>query len=142
MTAPTVLQIMQGIETQLATVTGLVFVSDIHPGQITTPAGVVGVPPIDDYHAAMRSGVIRLDVPVLILTSSATDFGGQHQLAAYANPTGSSSVKTAIETDRTLGGVVDDCFVRSFAPLGIDEVNTIGYWGGRFMLFIVAQGGT
>ncbi len=142
MAAPTILQIMQGIETRLATVTGLVFVSEIHPGQITPPAGVVGVPPIDNYHSTMRSGTMELNVPVLVLISAATDFGGQHALAAYANPTGTSSIKTAIETDRTLGGVVDDCVVQSFTPLSIEEVNTIGYWGGRFMLYVAAQGGT
>lgn len=142
MAAPTILQIMQGIETRLATVTGLAFVSEIHPGQITTPAGIVGVPPIDNYHLTMRSGTMELNIPVLVLTSAATDIGGQHALAAYANPTGSSSFKTAIETDITLGGVVDGCYVQSFTPLGIDEVNTIGYWGGRFMLYVAAQGGT
>ena len=142
MAAPTILQIMQGIETRLATITGLVFVSEIHPGQITPPAAVVGVPAIPSYHMTMRSGTFEIDIPVLVLTSAATDMGGQHALAAFANPTGASSVKTAIEDDKTLGGVVYDLVVSSFAPLGIDEVNTIGYWGGRFNVTVEAQGGT
>jgi hypothetical protein len=136
----TILQVMEGIETRLATVTGLVFVSEIRPGQIVTPAGVVGVPPIDNYHLSMRNGTMDLTVPVLVLTSAASDYVGERALAAYANPSGSSSIKAAIETDRTLGGVVDDCYVQSFAPLGIDEVNTIGYWGGRFTLYVAAGG--
>lgn len=139
MTAPTILQVMQGIETRLATVTGL-NTSESHPGQITTPMAVVGVPPIDNYHVTMRNGTMDLTVPVLILVSAALDTVGQQALAAYANPTGSSSIKAAIEADRTLGGVVDDCYVQSFTPLGIDEVNTIGYWGGRFMLYVAAGG--
>jgi hypothetical protein len=141
MTAPSIPDIMSGIETRLATISGL-FVSEIHPAQIVPPIAVVGVPAIPSYHLAMRAGSFEINPTVMVLVSATVDVAGQHQLAAYANPTGSSSVKTAIEGDRTLGGVVDDCLVESFRPLGLDEVNTIGYWGGVFTLAVYAQGGT
>lgn len=129
--APTVAQVMEGIEARLATITGL-RASAVSPDQITPPAAVVGVPPVDAYHAAFNSSRMTLDFPVTVLVSAALDRVGQMALAGYANPTGSTSVKAAIEGDKTLGGIVDDCIVVSFRPLGLDEVGAIGYYGGVF----------
>jgi len=141
MTAPSIPDILSGIETRLETISGL-HVSDIKSGQIVTPAAVVGVPPITDYWAAMKRGTFELEPTIMVLTSTAVDRPGQLALAAYANPTGTSSVVAALYGDRTLGGAVDDSYVRDFRPLGIDEVGVIGYYGGIFTLYVVAQGGT
>lgn len=141
MTAPSIPAVLAGIETRLETITGL-HVSDVKPGQIVPPAAVVGVPPITDYWTSMKRGAFELEPTVMVLVSTAIDRPGQLALAAYANPTGASSVVAAVYADRTLGGVVDDCYVRDFRPLGIDEVGVIGYYGGIFTLYVVAQGGT
>ena len=102
---------------------------------------MVGVPPIDDYWTSMKRGAFELSPTVMVLTSTAIDRAGQRSLAAFADPTGSSSVVAAIHGDRTLGGTVDSCHVQSFRPLGIDEVGTVGYYGGIFTLYVVAAGG-
>ena len=141
MSAPTIAAVLAGIETRLETISGL-HVSDVKPGQIVPPAAVVGVPPIPDYWGSMKRGYFELEPTVMVLTSTAVDRPGQLTLAAYANPTGTSSIVAAIYGDRTLGGTVDDCYVRDFRPLGIDEVGVIGYYGGIFTLYVVAQGGS
>jgi hypothetical protein len=138
--APTIEQIMDGIETRLATISGL-RVSDVSPGQINPPCAIVGVPAITSYHATFGSGRMTLDdITVTVLVSAAVDRVGQKKLAGYANPTGSTSIKAAVEGDKTLGGVVDDCIVVSFRPLGLDEVGVIGYFGGIFQLRAIAIG--
>lgn len=138
--APTIEQIMDGLETRLATISGL-RVSDISPGQISPPCAIVGVPPVTNYHATFGSGRMTLDdITVTVLVSAAVDRVGQKRLAGYANPTGSTSVKAAVEADKTLGGVVDDCIVVSFRPFGLDEVGVIGYFGGVFQLRAIAIG--
>lgn len=142
MSAPSIPAILAGIEARLETIAGLMTVSDVRPGQVNPPAAVVGVPPIPDYWGAMKRGVFELEPTIMVLTSTAVDRPGQLSLAEYANPTGSSSVVAAIYASRTLGGVVDDCYVREFRPLGIDEVGVIGYYGGIFTLYVVAQGGS
>lgn len=139
MAAPTILQVMQGIETRLATITGL-RVNDVIPDQINPPQAIVGVPPIPRYHATMQRGRFQLEPTVTVLVSAALDRVGQEALAEYANPTGAKSIITAIEADKTLGGVVDDCIVTSFRPLGLEEVGLIGYYGGVFDLQVIAQG--
>ncbi|GGK32144.1 hypothetical protein GCM10010124_26170 [Pilimelia terevasa] len=137
--APTILQVMQGIEARLNTITGL-RVSDIAPDQINPPAAVVGVPAVPAYHATMGRGRFQLAPTVTVLVSAGLDRVGQHKLAGYANPTGALSVVAAVEADKTLGGVVDDCHVVGFRPLGLEEIGLIGYYGGVFELRVIATG--
>jgi hypothetical protein len=139
MAAVTILQVMQGIETRLKTIDGLrvtYYIAD----QVNPPQAVVGCPPIDSYRATFRRGVFLLQPQVVVLTSAALDRVGQTALAEYANPIGAKSIPAAIEGDRTLGGVVEDCVVDSFQPLGMEEVGLIGYYGGVFDLRVVAPG--
>ncbi|WP_157251116.1 hypothetical protein [Nonomuraea typhae] len=137
--APTIAQVMQGIEARLATIAGL-RVDDVVPDQINPPAALVGVPPIPTYHQTMGRGRFMLEPTVTVLVSAAVDRAGQLALAGYANPTGPLSVLAAIEGDRTLGAVVEDCIVIDFRPLGLEEVGQIGYYGGVFTLRVIALG--
>ncbi len=137
--APTILQVMEGIEARLATISGL-RTSGIYPDQLNPPVAIVGVPPISSYHATMANGHFLIEPTVTVLVSAALDRVGQHALAEYANPTGLSSVKVAIEGDRTLGGVVDDCIVMSFQPIELETAGALVYYGGRFVLRAVASG--
>lgn len=139
MAAPTVLQVMQGIETRLKTIDGLrasYFVAD----QINPPQAVVGVPPIENYRTTMRRGRFQLEPQVYIFVGAQLDRAGQAALAGYADVSGDTSIPAAIEGDRTLGGIVDDCVVDSFRPLGMEEVGLIGYYGGVFDLRVIAPG--
>ncbi len=137
--ASTIAQVMQGLETRLATITGL-RVNDVIPDQVNPPAAFVGVPAIPSYRIAMGRSKYTIAPTITVLVSAAWDRAGQLALAGYANPTGSTSIIAAIEGDKTLGGVVDDCVVDDFAPLGLEEVGVIGYYGGRFNLRVVLSG--
>lgn len=136
---PTIADIMRGIEARLETIPGL-RVSDVTPDQINPPAAIVGVPPIPAYHATMARGRMTVEPTVTVLVSAAIDRVGQLALAEYANPTGAKSIAAAIEGDRTLGKVVEDCIVTSFRPLGLEDVGVIGYYGGEWTLRAVAAG--
>lgn len=130
-------QILEGIEERLAT-TGLrsyAFVKD----NIAPPAAVVGVPPIESYQEAYGRGKYSFQPTITVLTSAALDRTGQLDLADYASVSGSLSVFAAIEADRTLGGAAEDCQVVSFRPLAQEEVGAIGYYGGLFVLNVLAK---
>lgn len=139
MAAPSIAAIMAGIETRLATITGL-RVNDVSPGQITPPCAIVGVPEIPNYHGTFGRAKWQLEPTVTVFTSAAHDRAGQLMLAGYADHSGATSIAAAVEADKTLGGVVDDCIVVSFRPLGLDEVGQIGYYGGVFQLRVLAPG--
>jgi hypothetical protein len=141
MAAPTLQQIMEALETACATISGLRH-SAIVNGQISPPHLMVGVPPVEDYHGTMASGYLLTEFPITIFTSSAVDRVGQLLLAEFANPTGARSIKAAVELDKTLGGVVDDCYVTSFRPLGLVNVGApdAQYLAGTFQVKIIAKG--
>jgi len=138
-TAANLTGIMQAIGTRLSTISGLrvtAYVSD----QVNPPAAVVGVPPIPQYHGTFAHGKFQLEIPVTVLVSKVVDRIDQPALAAFADISGTNSIHAAIEADKTLGGTVDNCIVASFRPLGLDEVGALGYYGGEFVLRIIASG--
>jgi hypothetical protein len=139
MTAPTLIAIRAGIATRLETISGL-NVTDYRPGQIQTPAAVVGVPPVDDYQLVMRRGAWELTPTILVFVSAAVDVWRADALSEYLDHTGTKSIAAAIAADKTLGGVVDSCHVRSSRVLGVDEVGAIGYYGGELELYIATGG--
>lgn len=139
MATPTILEVMQAIESALDNITGLrttEFIKD----QMSPPFAMVGVPDIPDYHGAFRSGSMTISPRVYVFTSAVVDRIGQAKLAAYANPVGAESIKAAVEADNTLGGVVAQVVVKSFRPLGAEEMGAMGYYGGVFDLYVVATG--
>lgn len=138
--------IMDGLEARLATISGL-RVSDVVPDQINPPQAFVGVPPVTDYHGSMRMGLTRLEVPVWVMVSAALDRIGQRRLAEFASPSGTASIRAAVEAPdpdgrKRLGGVsgVQDVMVRDFRPLGREEVGAIGYFGGLWTVLVEIDG--
>jgi hypothetical protein len=132
-------QIAAGIETRLKTITGL-NVARYFTGSITPPQAIVGIPAIPEYYSTMAKRIMTLEGQVHIFTGSAVDIEGQRALAKYANPSGTYSVKAAFEADRKLGGAVEDCLVKEFRPLNLEEYSAFQYYGGVFTLQIYARG--
>lgn len=63
------------------------------------------------YHGAMQNGHGNWTITVQALVGLASDRGAQELLDRLLESSGSASVRAAIETDKTLGGVVDNCIV-------------------------------
>lgn len=132
-------QIVDGIADRLGTIAGLNVVR-YFPGAITPPVAVVGIPTITEYHSSMGRALMALEAPVHVFTGSQVDVEGQRKLAGFANPTGALSFKAAIEADRKLNNRVEDCIVREFRPLNLEEYSALNYFGGVFTLQIYARG--
>lgn len=136
----TVQQVMEGIEARLLTIEGL-RVASYAPDQINPPQAIVGVPPVPNYRASFGSaGELQIQPTITILVSAALDRVGQQKLASYVDKTGTQSVYAAIEADKTLGLSNVECIVRSFQPLGLQDVGVLGYYGGVFTLDCMATG--
>ncbi len=135
----TVQEVMEGVAARLRTINGL-RVSYFTPDQINPPHAAVGMPEIVNYHAAMARGLVELALGVQVFVPGVDDRTGQNALAAYANPTGDSSVITAIEADKRLDGAVSDCIVASFRPFGRQEISGAQIYVGEFSLRIYASG--
>jgi hypothetical protein len=137
--APTIGQIVEGIETRLETISGLRAVEYV-PDAINPPQAVVDFSGDINYHETFIHGKQRLELTVIILVSRVVDRVGNAALAAYASTTGTNSIHAAIEGDATLGGIVDDCTVTSFRRLGQQEIDGLGFYGGVFTLRVTAAG--
>lgn len=138
--AATIPEIMAGLKDRLAAVSGL-RATDYAPDNPSPPCVFPLVPAIPSYREAMRRGTYVIPFRIAILTGAQLDRAGQKALAGYANPTGALSVRAALEdTDKTLGGIVDDLIVDGFDPDGLQEVGLVNYYGGIFTVRVIASG--
>jgi hypothetical protein len=131
MAAPTIQAILTAIATRL---TPVIRATDYAPGQINPPQAIIRCPPIPSYYTGMGDRRPILEVSVTVLVSPALDWASQLALAGYADPDSPTSIPKAIATDQTLGGVVGQCMVTSFEPVDNEDVGSLGYFGGRFVL--------
>jgi len=123
----TLAQIREGLATNLREITGCQ-VSAYMLSQPTTPCLYV-VPGDIEFDQAMQRGMDRWTFRVVALAGLASDIGAQKKLDEFLAPSGATSVKAAVEADRTLGGVVDD--LRVTAATGY---RTYGQPGGQVHL--------
>jgi hypothetical protein len=93
-----------GLKTRLATITGL-RVWDVIPDQVTPPGAVVGQLDFTfDIDNARGLDLANVDIYVIVQRFDARS--SQNKLDEYLG-SGAKSIKTAIEGDKTLGGVVN-----------------------------------
>lgn len=138
--ATTIPQIMTAVGTRLNGISGLRGHA-YAPDNPSPPCAFPLVPAITSYRESMRRGTYVIPLRIAVLTGAQVDRVGQHALAGYANPTGSLSIRAALEDgDKTLGGLINDLVVDSFDPGGLQEVGLVGYYGGVFTVRVIASG--
>jgi hypothetical protein len=114
---------------------------NLTPTDANMPLALVHLPNITKYHSTFHHGKFDGEMAVTILCGKQIDQVGLRQVAAFADAAGASSVHAAIEADVTLGGVVENCIVQSFAPLdGNSELGRLGFVGVTFTLMVIGKG--
>lgn len=109
--AVTLTQIREGLAANLAAIDGCQ-VSAYMLSNPTPPT--VHVYPGDiDYDLAMHRGLDKWTLTVQAFVGMVSDQGAQVKLDAFLAPSGATSVKAAVESDKTLGGLVSDLQVVS-----------------------------
>lgn len=133
----TVVQLRAGLRTNLATISGLRVMAGFDRASV--PAAQVGEVEID-YDKTMRGSTGPLNEyvwQVRVYVSRADDAAAQDKLDAYL--TGTGSIKSAIESDKTLGGVAETLRVTSLAGYGVYEVAGQAYVGAEFTVHVWAR---
>ena len=116
-----------GLGTALDTIAGL-RVFDYVPDSLSPPAAVVE--PLEvDYDEAMQRGLDFYRAFILVIVGRMSDRSSQDRLDAYVAGSGASSVKAALESNRTLGGACSTLQVTSARPreVVVSGVNMIAY---------------
>jgi hypothetical protein len=98
-------QVRDGLKTRLETITGL-RAYDLIPDTVVPPCAVVGQ--LDfSFDIDNARGLDQAQVDVLVIVQRFDERSAQNKLDAYLAGSGATSVKAAIEADRTLGGAVN-----------------------------------
>lgn len=126
-----------GIAANLATITGL-RTSPFIPDNPTPPIAVVS-PGRIEYDSAMHRGMDQFTFDVTVIAARASERSAQQVLDAYCNSTGSTSVKAAIQSDRTLGGAVFDCRVTEMSGYGPLLIGEVSYLSATFTVVAIAN---
>jgi hypothetical protein len=109
--AVTLTEIREGIAANLAVLDGCQVSAYMMANP--TPPAVHLYPAQVDYDLAMGRGLDQWMFTVQAFVGLSTDIGAQMKLDEFMAPSGSQSVKAAVESDGTLGGIVADTTVVS-----------------------------
>lgn len=104
-------EIRTGLAANLASLKALGFQVSPYLLANPTPPSIQVMPGEVTYDRAMHRGLDYVEIVVQAYVALSTDLGGQQKLDQLIAPTGAYSIKTLIESDRTLGDVVDDLHV-------------------------------
>jgi len=97
--------VRDALKSNLQTITGL-RVYDLIPDVVVPPCAIVGQ--LDfTFDIDNARGLDQASVDIFVLVQRFSERTGQDKLDLLLAGSGSGSIKTALESDRTLGGLVD-----------------------------------
>ncbi len=130
-------EIRQGIENNLETVSGLRAYSEI-PDNPQVPCAVVVLNSVS-YDQAFQRGLTELDFNITVIVGRFSVQQAQERLNEYAG-NGSKSIKTAVQSDRTLGGSAVDTVLTSMNGISALDLNDgNNYLGMEFSVTAYAE---
>lgn len=130
-------ELRSGIATNLATISGLRTGATI-PDNVNPPFAIIS-PSTAEYHQTYHNGLTRYSFTVTLVVGRVSERSAQNALDAYCSASGSSSVRGAIESDKTLGGKAYDCIVSGMRNYGSISLGDNTYLAAEFDLVVQAD---
>jgi hypothetical protein len=127
----TITQVKTGLAARLATITGLRTYA-YQPDQLNAPMAYSNLNTIT-YHRTF-GGMTEQEYTVTVIVARATERTAEASVDGYTAYEGTTSVRAAIEADRTLGGVVDDLIVESATGIQSVSANDTEYLSVDFVV--------
>lgn len=129
----TLSQIRSGLATNLRTISGLRVFEEL-PDNPSPPVAVFALNQISfDQNFG---GLAKYDFTVQVIVGRAAERTAQRALDLYVAPSGASSVKGAIESNRSMSGIVSDTYVESVPSVGQITVNDQLYLAADFLVAV------
>lgn len=129
--------IRNGLATRLATISGL-RTSATLPDNPNPPIALI-TPISVEFDDAFKRGVQTYSFTILLIVGRVDERTAQNNLDAYCASTGSSSIKLAVEGDKTLGGKVFDTRVTEMRNYGQLSVGEVIYLSAEFTVICYAD---
>lgn len=116
------------VRTAMAAALGSISDVQVNPYALSqpTPPGLQILPPGVQYDRAMHRGLDEWTFMVQGFVAFSTDIGSQVLLDQMCQPSGSRSVKAALEADPTLGGAVGSLHVIEQSPGSVVQLPNTG----------------
>lgn len=125
--ASTVSGLRDALKTRLATIAGL-RTHDTWPAQIHPPAAIVE-PLAGSFEQTLGSDDALYRFQIVVAVQFGTHRTAQDALDEYLTPSGTRSIRAALEGDVTLGGLAHSLSVTGWREYGTLEINGIEYLG-------------
>lgn len=129
--------IRSGLATNLGTISGLRTGATI-PDNVNPPYAIVA-PSSVDYHKAFNNALSTYNFTVTLVVGRVSERTSQNSLDAYCSATGASSIRVAIESDKTLGGVAFDTIVTGMRNYGSVTIGENTYLAAEFDIAVQAD---
>lgn len=126
-----------GIANNLATITGL-RTSPTVPDAPNPPVAIV-LPTSVSYDSVYARGMQNYNFLVIVIVGRVDERTAQNKLDAYVSSTGASSIKLAIESDKTLGGKAFDTRVTEMRNYGNLPIGDVIYLTAEFSVICYAD---
>jgi len=130
-------ELRTGIATNLATISGL-RTTAVMPDNPNPPIAIIQ-PDSINFDNTFQRGMQTYTFTVIVLVGRVAERSAQNAIDAFCSSTGASSIKRAIESDKTLGGKAFDLRVtdmRAYASIAVGEVN---YLAAEFIVLCYAD---
>lgn len=125
--------VRDALKANLETITNM-RVYDTIPDIVTPPCAVVGQ--LDfTFDIDNQRGLDQASVDIYVIVQRISERTGQDKLDIFLAGSGNGSIKTAIESDRTLGGLVDTLRVTT-AESGTYNAGDISFLSYRYNVTI------
>jgi len=126
-----------GLATRLGTITGLRTTTET-PDTISPPVAIINVANVN-YDRTFARGLDEYNFVITVIVGRVGERSAQRLLDSYVSPVAPSSVKLAIELDRTLGGKCDSLRVTDMRNYGSLVIGEITYLAAEFNVVVYAQ---
>jgi hypothetical protein len=120
----------------IGTISGLRTAAEV-PDLPNPPVAIVALNSVS-YDRAYAQGMTSYTFTVTVIVGRAAEREAQRRLDTYIS-TGSSSVKYAVESDKTLGGSAYDCRVVSMDSVGSLTISDTTYLAADFTVTVIAN---
>lgn len=126
-----------GLANRLATISGLRTTTET-PDTISPPVAIVNVSNVN-YDRTFQRGLDEYNFVITVIVGRVGERTAQRLLDSYVSTTGASSVKLAVELDRTLGGKCDSLRVTDMRNYGSLVIGEITYLAAEFNVVVYAK---
>ena len=133
----TLTEIRAGIASALSAIPGMR--SGAYLPDNPTPPFALVEPLTADYHSTYGNGMVQFEFKITVVVQRSSERTAQGMLDGFVANTGTSSVRQALELDRTLGGKVFDAKVSGATSIGAITISETTYLAAEFNLVVLTN---